>query len=273
MAAPKPDVSPDVLVWARESIGFPLEEAARRLGMSALELRFMEEGVGSPSLPKLRDMARIYDRPLIVNFLPEPPELEDSLPDFRTTPQTRGASWSPQLHSAYRRVVSQRQAVIELAELNDDEPMPVISITLGPEDDPEEAGSLLRSWLGAPDEFGDAEDSREMFNEWTALVEARGVIVAQVSGVDVTEMRGFSIAERPYPAIAINNKDAYSARSLIFMIDPIDSITEIRDAKKPGAAGVAAAQNPLPGFVQAGDGHYRVLSSDPVGSFSRPRER
>lgn len=217
MAAPRIDVSPDVLVWARETMGLTRDAAARRLGMSDLDLHYLEEGADSPRVTDLRKMAKVYDRPFLVFFLPSPPDLEDSLPDFRTTPRQGERAWSPELHAAYRRVTNQREAAIELAELNDDEQPPTVDVSLAVTDDPEEGGSHLRTWLKAPEAFEEAEDSREIYNEWVSLVEDRGVIVAQVTGIAVDEMRGFSIAERPFPAIAINNKDAYAARSFTLL--------------------------------------------------------
>jgi Zn-dependent peptidase ImmA (M78 family) len=217
MATTKVDVSPDVLVWARETIGLTRESAAQRLNMSALDLRYLEEGVGRLSLAKIHDMADVYDRPLIVFFLPEPPALVDHLPDFRTLPQQSEKPWSPDLHRAFRRAISQRDVVLEIDDLNDDEPTPTIDLHLGDNDDPEAAADRTRSWLGAPDWFDDARDSREILNAWVETVERHGVLVMQMSGVDVDEARGFSIGQHPYPVIVINNKDAYSARSFTLM--------------------------------------------------------
>ena len=45
------------------------------------------------------------------------------------------------------------------------------------------------------------------FNYYRNIVERNGIIVAQVSGVDIEEMKGLSIYFDSYPIIAINNKD------------------------------------------------------------------
>lgn len=62
----KVDVSPDVLVWARESMGLPVDSAAKKLGVKPATLIRMERGEASVGIPKLRAMAKVYDRPLIV---------------------------------------------------------------------------------------------------------------------------------------------------------------------------------------------------------------
>jgi len=79
-------------------------------------------------------------------------------------------------------------------------------------EDPEEAGARLRDALGvaATAVLGGA---REAFNQWRAVVERSGVLVFQAERVEVAEVRAFSISERPLPAVVVNLKDAYTARS------------------------------------------------------------
>lgn len=185
--------------------------------MSTLDLRYLEEGVGGLSISKIHQMADLYDRPLIVFFLPEPPALEDHLPDFRTLPQQSGKPWSPELHKAFRRANSVRDVVLEIDELDEDTSTPLIDLHLSEREDPEIAGETVRSWLGAPDWFDDARDAREILNAWVELVEDRGILVMQMSGVEKDEARGFSLGLHPYPVIVINNKDPYTARSFTLM--------------------------------------------------------
>ena len=92
MATDQVNVTPSVLVWARESIGLSRDEAARQLNMTPIALQFLEEGVGDVSMPRLRRMAKVYDRPLVAFFLTEPLADHDELPDSARRP---GASVSP----------------------------------------------------------------------------------------------------------------------------------------------------------------------------------
>ena len=216
MPALKVAVAPDVLVWARESIGLSQEEAASRLNMSSMDLRYLEEGAEDVTMPRIRQMADVYKRPQIVFFLPSPPDLQDFMPDFRTTPRQHSRPWSPELHSEYRRVVSQRNAVLEVSEFDEDPPEPIRLTLIGTED-PETAGAAVRQWLRAPDVFEDANDHREIFNEWVELVERHPILVVQVSGIEIAEMRGFSLGDVPWPAIAINNRDVFTARTFTLL--------------------------------------------------------
>jgi Zn-dependent peptidase ImmA (M78 family) len=209
------DVKPEVLVWARESIGLTREAAARKLDMSPLDLQFLEEGVGNVSMARLRKMADAYDRPLIAFFLPEPLKDDDALPDFRLLPEARGKAWTPELHGEFRRVAAQRDVALELSEL-DDEPVPQIDLALQLGDDPEKAGEQIRTWLRMPLRPV-AGTPYEFFNLWASLIEAQAVLVTQVTGVELAEMRGFSIGEHPIPVIALNSKDAIRGRTFTLL--------------------------------------------------------
>jgi len=200
----KVEVAPSVLVWARETIGLPLEPAAKKLGIKPTTLRNMEAGNSLVAMAKLRQMAKVYDRPLVAFFLPEPPIEQDKIPDFRVLPEHESRAWSPALHAAYRRVVGQRRVALDLAA-TDDEPIPIVDLRLRPNDDEEQAGAEVRAWLSPPPLR--VRDPYAVLNTWVRLIEDKGILVTQVSDVAIEEMRGFSIGEHPLPAIAINGSD------------------------------------------------------------------
>lgn len=47
----------------------------------------------------------------------------------------------------------------------------------------------------------------DAFNNWRTAFERIGLLVCQLEGVDVEEVRGFSIAEIPFPTVVVNSKD------------------------------------------------------------------
>lgn len=208
-------VSPEVLRWARESIGYSRERAAKLLGMTEANLELVERGARPVSLARLKVMAQKYDRPLIALLLPEVPQEDDGLPDFRTSPEVSGKSWTPGLHKAYRRVVGQRTIMLDIAKRGDD-PIPNVDVFLRSDADSEEAGHLMRDWLGAISDISEIGESN-VLRYWSGLIEAKGVLVTQVSAVPVEEMRGFSIGERPFPAIALNGGDTLRGRVFTLM--------------------------------------------------------
>ena len=85
-------INPRILVWARETAGLSLEEAAEKLGLgtssrstAAEKLTALEAGARAPTPQQLMRAAAVYRRPLIAFYLAEPPSRGERGEDFRTT--------------------------------------------------------------------------------------------------------------------------------------------------------------------------------------------
>jgi Zn-dependent peptidase ImmA (M78 family) len=79
--------------------------------------------------------------------------------------------------------------------------------------DPERVGTEIREAVGL--QYGQQRewrDPRAAFNWWRESIETQGVLVFQAKAVQLTEMRGYSIAEFPMPVIVVNRKDAPAGR-------------------------------------------------------------
>ncbi|MGH3937454.1 MAG: XRE family transcriptional regulator [Pseudonocardiaceae bacterium] len=207
MATELAPVTPEVLRWARESIGVSLDEAARRAGVPVERIEAWELGESEPTVAKLRALAQLYQRPLAVFFLPEPPLTFDAMRDFRRLPGRDDHSWSRALHKVFRRALDQQETAVELIE--DDGATPSSSIPAVPVDtSPEAAGQLARQVLGIT--FNEQFSWRkpdEAFAGWLQAIEAFNVFVLRTSDVALEEMRGFSISSGPVPIIVINALD------------------------------------------------------------------
>jgi len=90
-----PKVNPDILRWVRETAGFTLEEAAKKLqlaearGLSSInKLELLESGINEPTRSMLEKMAKQYRRPLLTFYLPQPPS-QGSHEALRRSPATR----------------------------------------------------------------------------------------------------------------------------------------------------------------------------------------
>jgi Zn-dependent peptidase ImmA (M78 family)/transcriptional regulator with XRE-family HTH domain len=197
MATELAPVTPDVLRWARESIGVSLEAAAKRAGVTAERLQGWEAGTAEPTVAKLRDLAKLYQRPLAVFFLPEPPQDFDVPHDFRRLPGTEDHTWSRSLHKVYRRAVEQQEIAAELLEA-EGEPSRVDLPGLELGQDTEEASVVARMALGV---------SLSEQYAWRKPVEDLGVLVLRTSEVSFKEMRGFSIYSENPPVIVVNALD------------------------------------------------------------------
>lgn len=201
--------NPDLLRWARETLGLSIDEAAERIGVSAEALQLAERGEAALSVPQLRKAASLYKRPFALFFLPQVPEEPESPPDFRLLPEAFGQPLNPALLLAIRKVRHKRAAAVSLGDV-DAFDWSFIGSRRRPTD-PEKQGNWVRKFLGIR---GDEtwRDHYQAFRFWRERIESKGVLIFQISGIDVKEMRGFSFAGTPFPAIALNRKDAPRGR-------------------------------------------------------------
>ncbi len=208
MASERIPVVPEVLAWARRTARLSVEAAAKRVGVSAASIERWEAGELQPTIKQLRNAARVYGRPLAVLLLPEPPLDFQPLADFRRTGDDgTSGEWSPALVTGYRRAVSQREVLLEIAALSPDRSEPT-DITIAADQSADQAAEVLRELLGFDDlPPGLWARPRELLRAAIDAVEALDVVVIHTGGVEPAEMRGFSIAERPFPLIALNGKD------------------------------------------------------------------
>lgn len=213
-------INPDLLVWARNTAGLTIGDAARKLGVKATRLTEWEEsreGRLRPTVTQLRKAANVYKRPLAVFFLPQPPAQPQPLHDFRRFPNQEQARLSPDLLLEMRRARRRRAVALEL--LGDlERPVTALQLRAALDDDPDVVAARGREWLGV----NLAQQARwvgqyDALNGWIAAFEARGFLVFQTSDVDLDEMRGFSLSERRLPVIVLNAKDHPRARVFTLM--------------------------------------------------------
>ena len=205
-------VKPDLLIWARESAGFTKGDAAHKLGVKLQRLEDWEGGVGRPTIKQLRRLGQLYKRPIAVFYLDEKPIDFQPLRDFRRIPGSIGFQQPVQLNFEIRQAIYRRQVALNLIEDLYGE-SPGFEHRINITDDPEKVGSKIRSILKV-----DAEKQKKAsgkygaFNLWRAAIEGAGVLVFQSTGVDVAEMRGFSINEFSLPVILLNGADTTNGR-------------------------------------------------------------
>lgn len=201
-------VSPEVLIWARESARLHSDEAARRIGVSEKRVGEWESGQVEPTINQLRKAADAYNRPLAALFLPAPVagEARFDLPDFRRS--STSAEESAVLRRAILRAQRQQDALREVRDELGEVALPPLQVIELEPGDSDRAGAALRAQLGL-DELPKRiwSQPEELLRELVRRVEQRGYLVIQVQRVSVTEMRGFSIAGDLAPLVALNGAD------------------------------------------------------------------
>jgi Zn-dependent peptidase ImmA (M78 family) len=108
--------------------------------------------------------------------------------------------------------MARREVALQLAE-GLDAASPELGMRASLEERQRDVAARVRLLLSIPLERQRAwSGAYEALNGWRAAIEAQGVLVFQASGVDLREMRGFSIAEDPLPAIVLNVRDTPNGR-------------------------------------------------------------
>lgn len=222
-----PYVNPEVLRWARETAGLSLEDAAKILHLGGTRqpgadaLRGYEDGNAAPSRPLILKMVKVYRRPLLAFYLPEPPKRGERGEDFRTLPAGRRFESAGPLDALVRDVcVRQLLVRTTLEEAEEASHLPFVrSIQLDqPIDDVcTLVGQRLQFNL---DTFRRKRTIEDAFSYLRSQVERTGVFVLLIgnlgshhSNVSVDVFRGFALADDVAPFIVVNDQDAKAARS------------------------------------------------------------
>jgi Zn-dependent peptidase ImmA (M78 family)/transcriptional regulator with XRE-family HTH domain len=210
-------VQRELLTWARKTAGFEIAQAAKKLQVPPTRLEEWEHGDARPSVAQLRKLARVYKRPLGVFYLPEPPPEVPPLHDFRRLPGEVAGVQSPELRFEIRRARSRRELALDLYKAVGGPP-PAFDLSATLSDDREEVGIAIREALGIRfEEQIQWTGWYDPFNAWRSALETVGVLIFQATNVAVQEVRGFSIAESPLPAIVVNVKDSPRGRTFTML--------------------------------------------------------
>lgn len=213
--SPPARVRPEVLRWARESIGYDVEDAAARIGVSEAKLAEAEQGERLLTLRQAEKAASVYERPFAALFLPAPPHEEPQEAQFRRLPGAPRPPWPPEMAALSRRVRRRQDAAAELYDLLDEEsPWPSVLERLP--DRRDSYAGLARELLGIG--FGEQSSWRDQtgytpLRSWIDAAEGLGVLVMQDGTMPVEQMRGFAATHELAPAIVVNTQDDARARA------------------------------------------------------------
>ena len=223
------NVEPSILVWARETAGLDVSEAANKLGLSnsvksnAIEkLLSLETGEKTPSKRQLDEFARVYKRPLLTFYLDKPPKPGKRGHDFRQTHEIRGKRESALLNTLLRDIHTRQKMVQDI--LLDDNTFEDLDFTgsMKVTDGVNAVVESISAKLGF--NFTDPEerkgDADQLFKRLRNAAEHAGIFVLVLSdlgswhsALQADVFRGFTIADKIAPFIVINPKDAKPARS------------------------------------------------------------
>ena len=245
-----PEVNPEILVWARETAGLAVGEAAHKLGFrdsgvsSAMEkLAALEAGDKEPSRAQLVKMADQYRRPLLTFYLSQPPRKGDRGADFRTLSPDISAREEALLDALVREVRA-RQSLVRAVLEEEDEVEPLAFIGSHRMEDGRDAvldklRELLqvslaqyRAQSNAAAAFSLLRESAENAGIFVLL---KGDVGNYRTALDTSFFRGFSISDPLAPFIVINDQDAHTAWSFTLLHELVHLLL--------GQTGVSAARS------------------------------
>lgn len=200
-------IQPEVLRWARESLGLSTEDVAHSLKRDSAEIEEWESGSSAPTYAQLEKLAyTIYKRPLAVFFLPEPPQeprVEQqfrTLPDFELDRLAADTRYQLRMGHAFR---------LSLMELNDGvnssrrKIFRDLHITIAA--NVRQAAASIREYLGVSvADQSSWRSSEDALKKWRNLIEEVGVFVFK-HAFKQEDISGFCLAHDEFPIIYLNN--------------------------------------------------------------------
>lgn len=236
------NANPHILIWARNSIGYTLREAANKSGIAYRTLREAENVIKRLSVTQLRKLATLYKRPLPIFYLKKiPQDLE--LPDFRSRRNEEDLEiLSGKIKLQIREIYEKKKIAEELYKsLNISYKYDLIEMFTDSAL-PEYAAKKIRTLLNIHTEDLRTLKDNEVLKFWINKIEQLGILVFQYQEINPKIMRGFVFANTPYPTLAINQRDTFYARVFTLVheishiiinesgiIDPFYSISDNRE--------------------------------------------
>jgi Zn-dependent peptidase ImmA (M78 family)/DNA-binding XRE family transcriptional regulator len=199
-------ITPKVLKWARETAKISETDAAAKVSVKAEKILEWENGESQPTVNQAIKLAKSYQRPFAVLFLPEPPTDFQPLQDFRK-------SGSKELSTAVTfiiREIQKKQSWISQQNQEDEESrLPFVGkFTL--KDSPKQiAQDILKTLEINPTNYGEVTPLKK----WIDQAESKGIFISRSSfihtrlKIDKAELQGFAIADPYAPFVFINSGD------------------------------------------------------------------
>lgn len=221
-------INPAILVWARESAGLALKDAAQKLALNetkelSAEQRLieLERGTRFPTRAQLSKFAKTYRRPLVAFYMATPPKKSPRGEDFRFTDTEISLRENALLDALVRDVKARQEMVRDLLEDIDEASTKEFVSSSGLRDGVGTVAKRISSSLDIPSQRSAwGRNSDEFFKRLRTETERLGIFVLLAgdlgsyrSTLSEDVFRGFALADQVAPFIVINDHDARTARS------------------------------------------------------------
>ena len=210
------NVNPEVLRWARKRAAMETATLANRYP----RYREWENGTAQPTLKQLERLARTLHASVGYFFLPEPPEEELPIPDFRKVGNKRSGRPSVSLLDTVYLCQQRQDWYRNFARMEGEDPVPFVG-SATPDSSVRSTAEEMRTVLRFDlEERRSAATWTDALRRFIEQADAIGVLV-MVNGVvgnntsrklDPDEFRGFALADDLAPLVFINGADSKAAQ-------------------------------------------------------------
>jgi Zn-dependent peptidase ImmA (M78 family) len=208
------EVRPELYAWAGARSRLDRDELTGRFP----KLEEWEAGRTSPTLRQLEEFAKATRTPIGYLFLPEPPEEQVPIPDYRTMADESIQRPSPDLLDTIYQCEQRQEWFQSYALANELDPLQFVgSCTL--DTPPLHAANQMREALNfgleqrEPTWTDTLRSLRENAEEAGLLVMVNGVVGSNTHRrLDPEEFRGFVLVDRLAPTIFVNGADTKAAQ-------------------------------------------------------------
>jgi Zn-dependent peptidase ImmA (M78 family) len=198
-----------MLKWARSETPFASisDVLIRRPKYTYEQIEAWEKGDNFPTITEAKDLASLYDVPFACLFFSSIPQKKPRpYTDRRMEYAQRVGGISYELWREIRRITSNREIAIDTAEdfFRNSEPLPILTHN----ESISSVANRIRTYLGIATPFRYKNQyENNAFNYFRTAFENKGIMIAQIAGVSVSEVRGLSIYNDIMPIIATNSSD------------------------------------------------------------------
>lgn len=207
-------VTPEILLWARKTVGMSIEDVVHKLGQKRITsdvIERWEKGEEMLFYSQLEILAKIYERPVAIFFFPEPLEEETPEQSFRTAPGGTLQIMSPVMHILRRRALAMRANLIELYDGKNPVSTTIPEALMFSLDTKvEKMVKMVREFLKIDLQTQIKwKDEEEAFNQWREAIEQSGIFIFKDSFKD-ENVSGFCLHHDKFPLIYINSSNSKS---------------------------------------------------------------
>lgn len=201
------NINPRNLIWARERARYSQEKLAKKVGVTLDKYRQWESGHAKPTIHQLYDLVRLLNRSLQLFFMEKTPDEPEMLAEMRRLPGSLVGEESPELAQQVQLATQRRNIALQLYEDLGETPQS-FHLSASINDDIDQLAASIRDKLKITlAQQTSWNNEYEALREWRSALENAGVLIFQIPGVSIREMRGFSFSLQPLPIIGFNSKD------------------------------------------------------------------